>query len=438
MLTVVPLVLALVAQSREELLAQTKYASHPAAPKFATFDPPALRNAIKVVSDRNGAAFGFNDPAIVVYVPAVDNSVYAVFDFSTPKVHDAGNRDVKYELERGLYDHDRHENQIRLRPGPDKKTVAFARVSGTVTLRYPARIRTLTIKGRGSNDVGIDGPYVSYPATLPIPELSMMQPFESIRAYDASGKQLERAPSCSSGASNGPQSQTCAFWGKIASVQVDVVDAWQDVSIAYDLPPVPPLPASQQGLTRAAPAAIADTPGGKVTITLAPKTEAAAGGGRDAAVASGGSDGPPMSRTAALAALQRAGFPEATASNFVMSTLKHDWSVVRLFLAAGVPIDALYERDHVTALHRAADSGNVDVALHLLAAGANPNVKDDIGASVLLGAAGHCDATALVKALLAKGADVNAASRGGATPLAIARLRHCAENAAALAKAGGR
>jgi Ankyrin repeats (3 copies) len=319
---------------------------------------------------------------------------------------------VKYELEQGIYDRDRHANQIRLRPGPDKKPVVFVRAVGMVKLRYPTRIRTVTIKGKGSNDVTIDGPFVIYPSTLAVREGSLLQAIQPIRAFDGSGRQLERAPFSSSSVENGRQSQKYAFWGRIASVQVDLVETWEEVQISYELPPIAPYPASQQGHEPPTPAVIPETPGGKVTVTLTSTTEPAAeaAGSAEERVAA---DIAKMSREAGIAALQRAGYPDASASNFVMSAIKRDWSVVGLFLAAGLPVDALYERDHVTALYRAAEFGNVDMGLHLLAAGANPNIADDLGATVLLRAASHCDAARLVKALLAKGADVNAKSRGG-------------------------
>jgi hypothetical protein len=38
-------------------------------PKYATFTPEALRDAIMVIPRRSYAAFGFNDPAITVRLP---------------------------------------------------------------------------------------------------------------------------------------------------------------------------------------------------------------------------------------------------------------------------------------------------------------------------------------------------------------------------------
>ena len=68
--------------------------------------------------------------------------------------------------------------------------------------------------------------------------------------------------------------------------------------------------------------------------------------------------------------------------------------------------------------------------------GANVNVADENHATVLLHAAEDCNSGALVRALIAKGADVNAKAAGGATPLMNAHISACKEIAAMLEKAG--
>ena len=70
--------------------------------------------------------------------------------------------------------------------------------------------------------------------------------------------------------------------------------------------------------------------------------------------------------------------------------------------------------------------------------GGDPNYRDNVDATPLLRAAGNCDSVAVVKALIAAGADVNAKAKGGGTPLMIAEAMKCAEIAKILREAGAK
>ena len=73
-------------------------------------------------------------------------------------------------------------------------------------------------------------------------------------------------------------------------------------------------------------------------------------------------------------------------------------------------------------------SGHVDLALFLIEAGADVNIADCNNATPLFHAAGDCQATELVRALLVAGADPTPATRGDTTALQMAGYMGCADN----------
>jgi len=106
---------------------------------------------------------------------------------------------------------------------------------------------------------------------------------------------------------------------------------------------------------------------------------------------------------------------------------------VRLLLEAGASVNAV-DGDGRTALHHAAAAGEVEVPGALIGAGADANDRDKGGATPL-----HLARTAeLADALLAGGANVNAATAAGWTALMSASLRGSAELVAILLVRGAR
>ena len=168
-------------------------------------DDAALQG-IKVTSGRSSAWAQFNMPAVRLWLPRVANSAYSTAEFGEPKLLDAKGSPVAHEVEQGIYDHDKWENEIRFEAKGEP-----ARMSGTIHVRYPTRIRAAT------------------PA-------------------DAKDKQTEPA-----------------FDVKLPSV---VVEQWKDVDITYDLPVIAKLPDSESGSSQPLPKTITDTPGGKVVVTV--------------------------------------------------------------------------------------------------------------------------------------------------------------------------
>lgn len=239
-------------------------------PRFESFTPEAMRDGVTVASRRSYAAFGFNAPAVTVSLPRVANSVYAQITFGPPKATDGRGRPVPFEVEQGVFDADTSSNEIRLKKKSGEGAVDFARVAGQVTIKYPLAVKTTSLKKGQGTDVKMAGSSVSYKSSLKLPEAADFSKVEPLRAYDAAGKELEHAGSSSSSMDGTVAWSTVEFKGTVASVQMDGVEKWGELTVVYDLPPAPKWPASQQGLVPSAEQlAKANVPGGRVTKTLA-------------------------------------------------------------------------------------------------------------------------------------------------------------------------
>ncbi|MDB6026442.1 MAG: hypothetical protein JWM68_2665 [Verrucomicrobiales bacterium] len=161
---------------------------------------------IKATSGRTYAVAQFNMPAVQVWLPRLTNSAYATEEFSKPRLLDVKGQPVEYELQRGLYDQDKWENEVRFQPKGEP-----VRIIGTVHVRYPTHLRLA-------------------------------------RNEDPKEKLTEPA--------------------MFAKLPVVFVEQWKEVEISYDLPVLPKLPQSEIGSEPDLPKRITDTPGGKVVVTL--------------------------------------------------------------------------------------------------------------------------------------------------------------------------
>lgn len=166
----------------------------------------AALQGIKVTSGRSYAMMQFNMPAVRLWLPRVPNSAYATEEFGTPKLVDAKGKPVAHEVEQGIYDHDKWENEIRFQTKGEP-----ARMSGTIHVHYPVRIRP-PLKTDALEALTKPATFVKLPMVF--------------------------------------------------------VEQWKDVEITYDLPVIARLPESQSGSTPELPKTIADTPGGKVVVTV--------------------------------------------------------------------------------------------------------------------------------------------------------------------------
>jgi hypothetical protein len=309
--------------------------------------------------------------------------------------------------------------------------VAYARAAGTVTVRYPIRLRTLEYRASGAVDealeVSFDGPFVTRRSDSNSDDLEAA-PFSGIaafRALDADGRYIERYPSSSVSVVNGEATETFAYRGEVAAVERDVVDEWALFRITYELPSVPPLPDDRAGSPPEDGDENPPTPGAKIDVQLIEETP-----GMAIAAELG------ISADQALEQLRARGYPEPSAEFMVMSALQGRREILELFLAAGFDIDFTTD-DGRTALSSAVMFGQPELALVLIEAGADVNIADGNNATPLFHAAGKCDQFEVVEALLAAGADPTPKTRGGTTAAQMAGIMGCAENEAAIVTAGG-
>jgi hypothetical protein len=145
---------------------------------------------------------------------------------------------------------------------------------------------------------------------------------------------------------------------------------------------------------------------------------------------------PAPARQQAAAQLRAQGYPNpGDADQFVGAALRGEHELVRLFLAAGMAIDTP-NRAGERALLVAIREGYIDLAADLLKAGADPKLANQVGLTPLIELSAYCEETALFATLIQKGADVNAATRGGHTALKAATSRGCTELVRLLKQAG--
>jgi len=240
--------------SREEIEGALRYDKH-GDPSFSVVAESDLRKAVRAVAGRSYAVFGYNTPAVLVRLPAADNSAYAIVKFLDARPLGAGGKTLTHEIEQGLYDHETHTTQIRFVPaGRGKSLVPLSRAAGRVAVKYPLEIRTTVVKG-GSPDatrlgISIDGPYVKYREdALALPEAASFTGVEPLRAYDAAGRRIERYDGIQrSESTNGVTVKAVAFWGPVASVRYDTVLRWGKLELPFDLPAAPLHPAGREGL----------------------------------------------------------------------------------------------------------------------------------------------------------------------------------------------
>jgi hypothetical protein len=422
-----------VAQERDELLANPKVKDDAKLPTFADFTPEQVAGQITMAAGRNYAWFGFNTPEIRVVLPAADNSVYAEVDFGDPTLLDASGAEVPYEHERGIYDHDTHHDELRFVrvEGEGEGPLEFARAVGTVTVRYPIRLRTLSARegepAPEDLDVSLDGPFVTRRSRGGHEDLdaASFTGVDALRALDASGHQLEACPSTQMSSTDGVVTETTCYWGEVAEVQLDVAVEWAILRIDFELPAVEPLPDERAGIAPPAGDENPPTPGAKVDVQVVAETPGMA-------IASDLGVTPDE----AVGRLEALGFPSPSGDLMVMSAVQGKADAVQLFLAAGVPIDFAVN-DGRTALLSAIMYSHLDLAGFLVEAGADVNLADSNNATPLFHAAGNCGASELVRTLIEAGADPTPATRGNTTAAEMAGIMGCADNEALIRAALG-
>ncbi len=375
------LVAPVAAQERGELMAATKVDEDARRPNFVELAAEEVVEQITMTSGRNYAWYGFNTPEVRLVLPNADNSVYAVVDFPNPVLLDMAGTEVAYELERGLYDHETHHDEIRFLPLEGEEPVEYARAVGTVTIRYPLRIRTITARKGGPPveglDVDFDGPFVILRTEggHEAPEAASFTGIEAFRALDASGRQLEAYPSSNVSYVDGLVTETKSYWGEVAEVQVDVIDEWTTIRVEYELPIVEKLPESRAGSAPEDGNENPPTPGAEIDVQVVVETP-----GMVIARELG------VTPNEAIQRLRELRFPQPSGDYMVMSAVQGNMEALKLFLAAGYPIDFAVA-DGRTRSNSAVMYRHADVALFLIDAGADVNIADSNNATPLFNAA---------------------------------------------------
>jgi len=414
---------------RAELLGDPRIIEDAAEPVFAGLTPEQLKQQLLVISSRSYAYFGFNNSEVQIRLPRIDSSIYASVEFSPARLLDAKGNGVEFERVRGIYDYDTHSDELRFAPVEGDEPIDFARVEGSITLRYPIRMRTATIKPGGATPTGltvtIDGPFVSWSdPEKTLPEARPFTPVEQLRAFDASGRRLEQHPFKGYSARGGVSTEKYAYWGEVAEVRVDVVDEWAELDISYSLPSIDPLPASRSG-TPPQNNEVKATPGGTVDIRIVkqedPQAEADSAG---------------ASQDEVLAQLKTLGFRRFDANSFMLAATQGKAGALELFIAAGMPVDT--ESGGRTALMTAAMMNHIEAGKVLIDAGADVNRPDSTGSTPLHLLVMRCDTTEFLRALIDAGADLTIKLVGGVSPYKMAKMSRCSENARVLKEAGAK
>lgn len=97
------------------------------------------------------------------------------------------------------------------------------------------------------------------------------------------------------------------------------------------------------------------------------------------------------------------------------------WDVVAAALGDGFPPNAALGAQRLTVLHAACQFGHLPTVLLALSMGADPNARSEDGTTPMRCAAGYATAEVL-RALVRAGGDVNVVDRGGWTPLRMVAL----------------
>ncbi|HTS39899.1 MAG TPA: ankyrin repeat domain-containing protein [Xanthobacteraceae bacterium] len=125
-----------------------------------------------------------------------------------------------------------------------------------------------------------------------------------------------------------------------------------------------------------------------------------------------------------------------------IAAVQNDVEMLKILLEGGASAKNITSRYNGTALIAAAHKGNVEIVKLLIAAKSPLNHVNNLGWTALMEAIvlgnGGANHTAIVKALVDAGADVNIADRQRTTPLQAARTRGYSEMARIIEAAGGR
>ena len=212
-----------------------RYAPASAAANFTTVDEATIKAGTNIVSAREALATNFNMHLIRIQLPHLANSLRANLD-----LHDLvlkqGAKTVTFLGEGPIRDDAGTGFWYRMSSG---KT--FNNITGTVELRYPAKIVTRRVMaGQKDNVVSMSGCGVE--VVLDNVEVDANAIYPSVRAYAANGMPLKVVDqSTYPGSTNGVDYVGLRFWGTVAAVEVDGVTEWKTVTFPLSLKPAPAL-----------------------------------------------------------------------------------------------------------------------------------------------------------------------------------------------------
>ncbi|MHB0936192.1 MAG: hypothetical protein ACYC6A_07350 [Armatimonadota bacterium] len=216
-----------------------RYAPATALPEGTAIDQATLEAQTSVTVARHTGAMGFNAPVIAVKLPPAANSHFVRVDFSQAKLYAADGAAITGRKAFQEYDAAACTQGMRFEGVKD-----FARAAGSVTIRYPGRLSTVTLtpaqSQAGALTVEFHGailafaglPDVDYPAIA-------ADEFPCILVYDADGRRLKRIPYSGSEVRNTVPWKKFAFWGTPAEVRVVVPDNWLTLTLPFEMAPAP-------------------------------------------------------------------------------------------------------------------------------------------------------------------------------------------------------
>lgn len=212
--------------------------------EFGEMDAETLRRT-RVEGRRTYAFYGFNEPKLCALLPPRDNCGFAKVEMVELTLFDAAGELIEHELKGGWFD---YEDMVRRFDfsGKDDQPVEYSHAAGTVKVRCPAKLKTVTLTGDRPEADGLKASFYGPKVTIEGVELryDMFAPdrFTVIRGYDAGGHRLRlfNAPI-------GRGKAACGFWGTPARVEILVPEGWVEAEISFDAPAAPRLPESQQG-----------------------------------------------------------------------------------------------------------------------------------------------------------------------------------------------
>lgn len=208
-----------------------------------------LKKAIKIVSKRSEAIFGFNTPEVACFFPRISNSAYGSIDFKDVKLRDKARHDIEYEAELSGFMEDSNSSEIRFLPASGQKTVTFDKAAGSVHIKYPLSLKTLSVKkGENSKLVQFDKRVIRYKTEGVAKAESLFAKLRPVRAYDASGRQLYQLGFSGFYSIGDGEFEALAFWGEPVRVEIDVVEQWAEFDMPFELAPADLLPASNGNL----------------------------------------------------------------------------------------------------------------------------------------------------------------------------------------------